>query len=582
MSNQDFTGETAGFSIPRTAVDLEASETVSRPPMSPFSAEPAVPFAHLQRLESGEGSVLFHPTRLPLGIGDVLYLRERSAPNEEGIVDETGVVVQVISIGTARYPAAEEKSLFRLMTAVRAAELSRSFHEPPETLDEFMEARVRIRASILHGVWTDSLGQSVTRNVDVFAIKPSILLSHITQQVVGLNLFLGDHKGSPINVFGGGFEKVNLITGMKGAGKSHIAKGVIDGNRLCGVSSIVFDVNENDAYDQLPEAHTLRPGQNLKFRLDRMHPEAFLRLMMRLAPPGEQTQYQVYSRLPDIIRKRIAEKFCPDVAFLRAQDKNVIQGSGGIVDGMRASYTRSLDVVEASKLFMTHGEATSEREAIQAHSVDLIANPVSLSAVAAATLERGPSVLVIKLAELTAAVQRAVVQLIIEHVKEICDRLSRRYDKDSSALPIYPSIFFEEAHMYMDDSDIDALVPVIRHIGPNLFFVTNTPDALPDSVIRLVDNLVLTRLINSKDVNRIQACGLTDSETLESFARDLPKHYALLLSGLEGSTNGFPLVFHVRDFGLPVSGATRSVWKALEQSATTRKQQDDPKPELSH
>jgi hypothetical protein len=133
--------------------------------------------------------------------------------------------------------------------------------------------------------------------------------------------------------------------------------------------------------------------------------------------------------------------------------------------------------------------------------------------------------------------------------------------------------------MYMDDTDIDSLVPIIRHIGPNLFFVTNTPDALPDSVIRLIDNLILTRLINSKDVSRVQACGLTDSETLARFAGDLPVHHALLLSGLEGCTQGFPLVFHVRDFGLPMSGKTRSVWRALEEhqsGAGQSKIQDAP------
>src|SRR5690606_27549328 len=109
--------------------------------------------AQLLRLTQGEGEILYHPTRVPLAIGDVLYLRQRSAPDQQGEVDESGVVVQVIGIGTASYQASEQKSLFRLMTAVRADEIQRSHREPPETLDEFMVARVRVRAVIEHGEW---------------------------------------------------------------------------------------------------------------------------------------------------------------------------------------------------------------------------------------------------------------------------------------------------------------------------------------------------------------------------------------------------------------------------------------------
>jgi hypothetical protein len=135
----------SGFELPLVSIDVAANAPGAEPPMSPFSKEPTISFAHLQRLGRGEGEILYHPTKVPLAIGDVLYLRERSVPDEAGRVEETGVVVQVIGIGTANYQAAEQKSLFRLMTAVRADELKRSYHEPPETLDEFMEARVQAR-----------------------------------------------------------------------------------------------------------------------------------------------------------------------------------------------------------------------------------------------------------------------------------------------------------------------------------------------------------------------------------------------------------------------------------------------------
>ena len=117
--------------------------------------------------------------------------------------------------------------------------------------------------------------------------------------------------------------------------------------------------------------------------------------------------------------------------------------------------------------------------------------------------------------------------------------------------------------MYMEDKVIDDLLPLIRHHGMNVFFITNTPGALPDSVFRLMDNLLMARMLNKRDIDQVKNCGLTDSETIEGFARNLGEHHALLLSGKNGATSGFPLVFHVRDFGLPASGETRSMWQAL-------------------
>src|SRR4028119_44386 len=102
-----------------------------------------------------------------------------------------------------------------------------------------------------------------------------------------LYLNLGDYKGESLNVYGGGCEKVNLITGMKGGGKSHITKGIISEGILSNMSAVVFDINNE--YDQLPNVLPLKPGENLKFRLDYMESETFVRMMDRLNPSFGQT-----------------------------------------------------------------------------------------------------------------------------------------------------------------------------------------------------------------------------------------------------------------------------------------------------
>lgn len=79
-----------------------------------------------------------------------------------------------------------------------------------------------------------------------------MLTTHILKSEPLIDLFLGDYQGHPVNVSGGGFEKVNIITGMKGEGKSHLTKGIIDESRQRGMSAVVFDINGE--YAALPGA----------------------------------------------------------------------------------------------------------------------------------------------------------------------------------------------------------------------------------------------------------------------------------------------------------------------------------------
>jgi hypothetical protein len=194
-------------------------------------------------LQDNEGHILFYPEEDDLDVGDVLFLRERllndtgedeaESDNERNPENdkpdkalENGVVVQIISLSTANYHQANTKALFRLMVSVRASMIDRSHNEPPETIDEFLLATFRIRASVVDGEWGPPEGRVVNRNVDIFALDPAILAGHVFERIEELNINLGDYKTEPVEFFGGGFEKINLITGMKGSGKSHIAKGV--------------------------------------------------------------------------------------------------------------------------------------------------------------------------------------------------------------------------------------------------------------------------------------------------------------------------------------------------------------------
>ena len=529
--------------------------TAPAPPTSTLAAGPAVTEAELVELSAGTGRLVYYPHALDLESGDVLYLRERSNPQTEN-----GLIVQVIRKETATYAQVDNKVLWRLLTSVRAQELHRSHHEPTEVIDLFLSATFKVRRTIVNGTWSPTSGEVVTRNVDVFRISPQILMDNILKSEASTDIHLGEFKQQPVAFTGLGLDKVNLITGMKGAGKSHLTKGIIDQSRQRGMSAVVFDIN--DEYGNLPGAKVFRPGYDLKFRLDRTEPRTFIDIIARLAQFAERTGLVATAAMQDQFDQAKAAKHALDIAFLKAQANTVFPGNAQWVAAQRLSYTQTLETIEQYHLFATAAEIQKEDAAMK--SGGAAASTSLSSAFYNLDKQQQAGVIVFAIGGMLPIVQRVIVKLVRDTLKEICNRQATAYQTNPTLVPVYPTVFFEEAHMYMDENDINEMIPVIRHLGMNLFFITNTPGDLPDSVFRLLDNLFMTRLLNEGDIRRVAACGLADSETIASFAPEVPKYHTLVLSALEGVTKNFPLIFGVRDFDLPPSGVTRSMWRVLE------------------
>lgn len=598
--------EPSGFKTPDVDLDdliPENSETVSK---SPLSSEIAVESAQLLELSGSEGSIIFYPKVRDFDVGDVLYLRERGqtiSQAEDSKAIENGVIVQIISKGIANYPQADSKALFRLLTSAHSTTVTyRSYNEPKEIIDEFLIGEFVVRASVQKGEWREPEGKVVTRNVDIFPISPEFLTQNIIAHQEGINILLGEYKERPVEIYAGGFEKVNLITGMKGGGKSHITKGIIHLQRKLGMPSIVFDINGE--YNGLPESHLIRPKENFKFRLDQLPIPSLFKIFDQLSLFNTQaTDNAVRAKLPELIEQRIQVGNKPDLQFLRDQARELFPNNNQAEASMRGAYERGISNLISHNIFCTEAEAREEEKAIKeqreprtgivslrtvlyrmSRSIQNLEDTESsrekTKRAKSQTLEdlkENVGILVFDMGGLSPIIQKVIVTLVIDQLKEICRKQYLALQEDRIEIPIYPSVFFEEAHMYMDERYIDELIPLIRHLGMNLFFVTNTPSALPDSVFRLVDNVIMTRMVNKKDIDKVIGCGLTDKKTIEGFAKDLPRYYNLFLSANNGATKNFPLVFKVRDFtasqaeggeDLPKSGVTRSMWEIIKEKYT--------------
>jgi len=100
-------------------------------------------------------------------------------------------------------------------------------------------------------------------------------------------------------------------------------------------------------------------------------------------------------------------------------------------------------------------------------------------------------------------------------------------------------VFFEEAYLYVVLQGIDALVTRARHTGIPRFFITKTPTALPEGVLRAADNLFLFRLPLEEGIKWVAKSGMIEEASLTSLVKALPQHACLAL----GETSGeYPVV----------------------------------------
>ena len=58
-------------------------------------------------------------------------------------------------------------------------------------------------------------------------------------------------------------------------------------------------------------------------------------------------------------------------------------------------------------------------------------------------------------------------------------------------------------HFYLDVADWMEIVTLMRHLGLWQFYITNTPSAIPELIIRQADNLFLFHLDLEDDIGRI-------------------------------------------------------------------------------
>jgi len=484
--------------------------------------------------------LLYHPSDLGADVGQQFTLLE--LPNRIN-----GLVVQVISNDSLEYPGLQQEMIQRILESrFGSAESPVDRELGMGEIKSLKYAVSKIRKRITEGAWMPWDGWIPTRNVDIVRIGPSDLISNVLPTPEAYSALEGFTKfdGVPIAFGGPALNMVNVIAGVKGSGKSHLAKHLVLALASKKVPCVVFDINGE--YVDLPTVTPLKWGGNFVPSLAEIGSDLLESVIEEIYPLPETSKNALTARLPEIFadRRRRCETnnvpFWIDIEILRQADWRAH-------DTVTGAIRNRLSVISSKGLFASTPPAagTPAQNLTSLYDAACCGTPI-----------------VFDMREQTPGMQRALVKAANKTLEEICLSETRANTKR------YPFVFFEEAHFYINETAIMNIITRGRHIGMASVFVTNTPQKLPDTVFRQLDNLFLLALTHKDDIRNVSKNSFTDEDTVESFATRMPKHHALIMGNV---TNRYPLIVSVDPLpaDVPPTGVTRSTWDRFRPTEET-------------
>jgi len=376
--------------------------------------------------------------------------------------------------------------------------------------------------------WLPSRSQSTIKKVPI----PTLLkLARIDGK---LPIVLGGTKdASLLTIDASSLDgRLNIITGKKETGKSHLSKLLILDMIRYKTTVVVFDLNgeylslgmtadgkRNAHHDKI---HVLSPSQNFKVALKQVHLHILLEILIHaLHLPG--TSAREFRRIWQSLKER-------DNLTLR-------------------------ELGEAIRVWHCNQHV---RDALFSRYYALVNSGFFTDNVAEATLleeclfrarEQGGAI-IINLKNTSPIDRQIVVEYLLGKLVELLTswRLKAVF------------LFAEEAHLYLRETYWDDIVTRMRHFGIFTTFITNQPDTIRENIYRQADNIFLFNFTNEHDLEVVSRAARVDAETVKSIARDLPPHHCLVLGKV---VKDFPMVAKVKALDVKTMGETRLFFKEM-------------------
>ncbi len=327
---------------------------------------------------------------------------------------------------------------------------------------------------------------------------------------------------------------LNIITGKKGTGKSHVSKLLVLSLVSNGAPVVVLDLNgeytglNRDASGK-PNSYqdkilVLTPGKNFKLTLNQLNIRVMLSILVNtLHLPG--TSAREFKRIWHYLNERNA--------------LTLTNLGEAIRDWKCNQHVR--DALFSRYYTLLHSGLLTDQAACTSLESEL------------AKIQHGGGV-IINLRDTSLTNRYIVVEYVLAKLIELLTKRRLR--------SIF--LFAEEAHLYLRETYWNDIVTRMRHFGAFTTFVTNQPDTIRESIYRQADSLFLFNFTSSHDLETISRASKIDSETIKSVARDLPPHHCLVLGNV---VNDFPVVAKIRELDVLAMGETRLFFSESQWSS---------------
>lgn len=370
--------------------------------------------------------------------------------------------------------------------------------------------------------WLPSRSQSTIRRLPL----PSLL--KLAQVDGKLPIVIGGTKDSSLLTIDATSldGRLNIITGKKETGKSHLSKLLMANLVGYKATVVVFDLNgeyvslgltsdgkRNPNYDKI---HVLTPSQNFKLALKQLNLHVMLGILIHaLHLPG--TSAREFRRIWQTLKDR---------------DSLTLKELGETIRNWNCNQHVRDALFSRFHSLVNSGVFT-----------DNVAEAVSLEEYLLRTKDSGGAI-VMNLRN-TSSIDR---QIVVEYV------LGRLVESLTNSKLRAVFLFAEEAHLYLRETYWDDIVTRMRHFGIFTTFITNQPDTIRENIYRQADNIFLFNFTNEHDLDVVSRAARVDAETVRSIARDLLPHYCLVLGK---AVRDFPIVARVKALDLKTMGETK-------------------------
>jgi DNA helicase HerA-like ATPase len=325
--------------------------------------------------------------------------------------------------------------------------------------------------------------------------------------------------------------KLNIITGKKETGKSHLSKILLKYLIQYGAYVIVFDLNNEYSglllnNDGKPSSINeklllLEPGKGLKFDL-KYCGKPSISNMLKNALDMPAASLREFFRIWDSLENKKS---------LGLDELGHAFNTWNINELVRDALLSRFHIINSSLLFSIkypNEKGFQFEELIK--------------------MKRKGAGMIINMGKSSPVIRRMIVEVIMNKLIDLLEK--------SLIPPIF--IFAEEAHLYIRDTYWEDLITRMRHFGIYTTFITNQPDALNDTIYRQVDNIFLFNFTNESDLEKISKVSLLDSSTIKSLVKTLSHRSCLSIGKV---VSNLPMVVKIDPINMVTLGETKRFFK---------------------